>query len=327
MSRIRSKLDYDHLIGRSIFVPSADQMKRVPVARRGAFQITGSGVVALYGLTQAGKSFFGVDFACTLAAGAPWLGTGTVEQLRVLYLQLEGDYLQVAERIVAWEAHHGMETGEELVHVRTSDFNWADAEVASEVKELAEAARADAIFIDTLDAGRLSGANMADDEVGRIFAHVLPTITDAGFLVFVIAHSNAKDDSMAGLSRQTNAVENVLHVKKRGDHRVVILEKNKDVPGHPEIEFDIVDSSFATAIGPVGIIEPVGEGGSAGNSAAGWLVDYLTERGGTALSKDVKEAGALAGVGERALRSARERLVDVDETTGGRTVWRLRPAS
>ncbi len=328
VNRIRGELDFDHLIGSSLYVPDPLKVKREPLAERGPFKISGGGVCVIYGLTQGGKSMFAVDLACTLATGAPWLGTGSVAPDKsVLYLQLEGEYEQVAERIIAWESRHGLEAGDDLTHLRTADFNWADKEVASEVKSLAEAAYADTIFIDTLDAGRLSGANMADDEIGRIFAQVLPTITDAGYRVFVIAHSNAKDDSLAGLSRQVNAVENTLHIKRRGDHRVVVLEKNKEVPGNPEIEFDIVDSSFVTAIGPVGVIEPVSEDEPGATGAGGWLVDYLDGRGGTAPSKDVKEAADAAGIGERALRNARGRLVNVKEIGGGRTVWQLREGS
>ena len=302
-----------------------------PLIKNGEFVITDYSVLILYGLYGVGKSMLAEDLGCTLATGLPWLGREDGERnypMGVLYVQTEGPQSQVASRIQAWRMAHpdAPDPMERLTHVRPYGFDWADKKIAYNLSKAArdEEIRAHTVIIDTLDAGRPTGGNMNDEEVGNIFANVLPALAyEAELSVIVVAHANAKDESIAGLSRQANAAENIIHVKRRGEHRVAILEKNKDVAGQPEILFDIVDSPHSTGSGPVGVVQAVT--GATPKSAAGkWMLAHLTMADAADNSRAVKSAGLAAGFTEKQIRDAREEVADVVRLSTGETVWVLR---
>lgn len=229
----------------------------------GSFAIPSESVVVMYGLTGAGKSFLVVDLAASLATGRPWLGMDDIVSppQRVLFIQLEGAAEQVFNRFQAWCAEHDVpeeEVWENVTHDRPYGFDWS-AKEGIEHQIIAEAqdpdVRADVVIIDNLDAGRLTGSNVSDETVGAIFARVLPALTAAGLSVLLVAHPNGRDDSMAGLTRQHNAAEAIMHVKKRaGEVRILKLEKQKDVAGQPEVMFRVEDSSVLSPVGPVGVV-------------------------------------------------------------------------
>jgi AAA domain len=241
-----------------------------PLAAGGDFIVPGESVGIVYGKREGGKSMSMVDFGCSLATGNPWLGLSDIVRgpLRVLYLQLEGPREQVQHRINAWSAEHGITTeprrftdfGEPLdglVHIRPDDFDLTDPGAREVLIEAVQADHADVLIVDTLDAGRPSGSNMVDGDVGAIFVRTLPAVCDYGVSVILVAHSNESDRSLAGLSRQANHAEWMIHVQElKGGNRIAILDKQKDVPGKPSIPFHIVDSPHVHPITgrPVGVV-------------------------------------------------------------------------
>ena len=199
-------------------------------------------------------------FACSLASGTPWLGlTDTVRgPVKVLYLQLEGPAEQVEQRILAWEAENGCTVyGENLIHVCLPGFDLTGPDAGEHLIKAATTEDIDVLIIDTLDAGRPGGSNMIDSDVGAIFARLLPQITNWGISTILVAHSNESDKSLAGLSRQRNHAECMIHVQERQHgNRVAVMDKNKDVAGKPAVSFYIEDSCRANPVTgrPVGVV-------------------------------------------------------------------------
>jgi hypothetical protein len=230
-----------------------------PLSAGGDFIVPGGSVGIVYGLREAGKSMLMVDAACCWATGRPWLGLTDIvnEPVGVMYLQCEGPREQVANRIVAWEQETDEDPWRRLVHSAPAEFDLADPEAADTIIRAAENERCSVLIIDTLDSVRPNGSNMVDSDVGAIFAKTLPQILYHGISVVLVAHSNESDRSLAGLSRQQNHAEWMIHVQeRRGGNRVAILDKQKDVPGKPSVDFHIVDSSYLhpATNRPVGVV-------------------------------------------------------------------------
>jgi hypothetical protein len=234
--------------------------------RGGPFMVPARAVTVLYGKTTAGKTFATVDLACCLASGTPWLGLDDIvpRPTNVAFIQLEGDRTQVQDRINAWCVDHpdAANPRSHILHSRPTGFDWDDPDLVDHLTELDEDYAPSVVIIDNLDAGRPHGGNLTDGDVGRIYADVLPALCALGWTVILVAHPNAGDDNIAGLSRQHNAVEAIIHVETRKSGRVAVLEKCKDAPGHPEIAFSIEDSAFVSEDSglPVGVVR-VGRGG------------------------------------------------------------------
>jgi hypothetical protein len=230
------------------------------------FSVPARNVTVVYGMTTAGKTFLTVDLACCLGSGIPWLGLDDIvpEPQDVLFIQLEGDGSQVLDRIKAWEVEHGIDWelevgGDDYLrpsHIRPRGFDWDDPDIVDQLVELVSYEDVGVVIIDNLDAGRPGSGNLTDADVGRIFAGVLPALCAAGVTVILVAHPDATDDHIAGLSRQANAVEAVIHVKDRKSGRVAILEKTKVAKGRPEVAFRIEDSAHVSEDSglPVGVV-------------------------------------------------------------------------
>jgi hypothetical protein len=239
--------------------PAFERDSGVPLAADGDFIIPGESVGIVYGLREAGKSMSVIDLACSLATGTPWLGLTDIVTgpTGVLYVQCEGPREQVANRIAAWADDHGTHPGDRLVHSAPSAFDLADPGDADAIISAANSENCTVVIIDTLDAARPTGSNMVDGDVGAIFAKTLPAIVEYGISVILVAHANESDRSLAGLSRQQNHVEWMIHIQlRKGGNRVAILDKQKDVAGKPSVSFHIADSAYLHPVTgrPVGVV-------------------------------------------------------------------------
>ena len=188
-------------------------MPITPVAQLGDFKIPGQGTVVWYGLYGSGQVITPHRPVLLDCHGFAVARLGDRGPATGHLPVLEGAQVQMTERIIAWETEHGIEVraGSPVPASPTQPLRLARQEhsptaVHDDGLSRGRAAR----HRHPLDAGRPSGSNMVDEEVGRIFAEVLPAVSHKNRQVFVVGHSNARDESLAGLSRQGNAVEAIV---------------------------------------------------------------------------------------------------------------------
>ena len=76
------------------------------------------GFTLLVGRNQVGKTFLGLDLACSISLGRPWFVRET-RQTRVLYVDLEGID---NDRITAWMEHHSVTELPDLLWIEEACF-------------------------------------------------------------------------------------------------------------------------------------------------------------------------------------------------------------
>jgi hypothetical protein len=104
--------------------------------------------VMLIGATQIGKSFTMIGWACSVATGVSWLGHDVmVEACPVLYVVGEGSS-GLDDRITAWETEHQQKAWDVRIVVLPESLS--NAEVWSQVTELAKEIEAGLVLFDTL---------------------------------------------------------------------------------------------------------------------------------------------------------------------------------
>jgi hypothetical protein len=114
----------------------------------------------------------------------------------------------------------------------------------------------DVVIIDNLAAGQNDTSNMSDGDVAAIM-RAISKIVEAGCTLFVVAHSDAKDEKIAGLTKQENLINTGLHVRWLRSRRVVEVAKAKayDRTTKKPIQFHIVDSPLVVEDQAIGVVK------------------------------------------------------------------------
>lgn len=190
----------------------------------------------LYGDSNSGKTFFGIDLACSIALGTIWMNR-RVEQGLVVYIASESPS-SVRFRLKAYEKHHNVSIGDNLLIIQTPvNFYESDFDVKRLARLLIKVCqttgkRIELIIGDTL--ARISaGANeSAGEDMGKVMARFdgLKNITEAH--VLIIAHSG-KDATkgLRGWSGIRAHVDTEIEVKEQGDIRTAKVTKQRGLPG------------------------------------------------------------------------------------------------
>lgn len=211
---------------------------------------------SICGLMSVGKSLAGtVGLACSLATGTPWLGRD-VSESRVLILNVEDPDFMVADRVDAWVNRYSVDPGDRLDFISPSAFSFTSGPGVDDLIEVIREDGIEAVIVDNLAAAMTDASNMSDTDVGTLI-NALGSIVRAGATPILIAHTNAHDDSIAGLSKQENLLNTILHIRAvRDGEREIRLRKSKlmDRTKVRPIPFHIVDSGVERNGEKVGVI-------------------------------------------------------------------------
>lgn len=246
-----------------------------------------------------------------------------------------------------------------------TDAGGAEVSLPIDVQAVGEAARevgAALLLLDPLMSRLSATLDTHKDQETRQALEPLVRMLDKEHLVGVgLLHFNksGSDDPLTALmgSRAFAAVARSVSTVVRdpddetGRRRLFGTPKNNLGPDNlPLMSFTLESAAVPTADGDAitsrvvwgeevdGTISDVlrrssgsAEDRTAGQEAADWLTDYLTEQGGSARSKDCKRAARAAGHSESSLHRARGKLRVVVSAVKGltprETVWELPDAS
>jgi hypothetical protein len=214
--------------------------------------IEGGALGMLFGDPGAGKSFLAIDWACSVATGAPWLGRA-VDQGPVFYIAGEG-HSGMGRRLLAWQTEHEPSLADAPLYISRIPASLMDAEnalrVAAAARALAEGVRPKLVVIDTFHRNLGSGDENSAEDVAAFLSNVDIFIRkEFDCAVLIVHHSGHSDKSRArGSSSIIGAMDFILQLTENGGLLELRGTKQKD----GEIEKPIplvlkpVELTFAT---------------------------------------------------------------------------------
>ena len=195
-----------------------------------------------FGASGAGKTFFVLDMALTIAAGLPdWHGH-RVRGGPVVYLAGEGHY-GLKARVAAWVHEHGVDVDDIYVSTSACDLNTDEgySKVVREVRSYDT--QPVLIVVDTLNRFLLGDENKADDarsmidRCGRL-------MQDFGCSVLIVHHTGVNSDNKdraRGSSAWRGAMDIEIKVEtSSGGQLLVTQTKSKDAEVPKPLCFDLV---------------------------------------------------------------------------------------
>ena len=228
-------------------------------------------LVQLWGKSNSGKSFVALSWACSVATGTPW-GDHAVEQLPVLYVLAEG-VSGMAERVSAWERHHGTTVPDGALvwlpePVPLTDDGWADAltTVATEIG-------AGLVVVDTQARATVGAEENSATEMGAVVERVERLRKATRATVVLVHHANATGDRERGSTVVRAAIETSLNLVN--DQLKVDKQRN----GTTELRWQLDRHVVATSIVMVPrLVEGAVSKPPTGVNA---ITELLAERGAT----------------------------------------------
>lgn len=205
----------------------------------------------LVGASNTGKSFVGLDWACSIATGTPWNGR-EVKPGRVLYIAAESEET-IVPRVRAWEAARRVYVGDRLMILAAApQFGQPD-----EVAQLLDVCRDEwrLIIVDTLSKVT-AGVDENDNSSMRDALNVADKAREAANGTALVIHHAGKDASKGarGASALKANVATEYATEGGGDTGRVVLTrtKRKDGPVHDVHHFELqaVGDSAVLAASP-----------------------------------------------------------------------------
>ncbi|MBI1376080.1 MAG: AAA family ATPase [Frankiales bacterium] len=241
-------------------------------------------IALLAGPPGTGKSFVALDWAASVATGAPWLGR-TAEPGRVLYIVGEGAH-GLHARLSAWEAHHGAEIETDRFVVLPAAIQVTRPADLRELADHVEREDFDLVVFDTLARMAVGVDENSAEGMGRLVDafETVKRATPRG-TVLVVHHTGKDGETVRGSSSLEGAMDTVYRIDATFEPHALKRTKRKDGPVEDVIDFrlqEVADScvfvptdrrSFAT-------IEADPEAWH-----AGWTAVRLTFRGDADFSK------------------------------------------
>jgi hypothetical protein len=182
------------------------------------------------------KSFTAVSWACSLAAGRPWLDRPefTVSApVRVLYVAAEGAH-GIAQRVSAWRRLNGdLPRGALTIYPRPVRLN-DDGDV-DELLVVARDLGVGLVVIDTLHRSMPGAEENSATEVGLAFEAAARLRDELGTTVLLVDHAGHDARRLRGSSAKASDADFVLMVELSGDdrataQRTLTVSKMKDAP-------------------------------------------------------------------------------------------------
>lgn len=187
-----------------------------------------SGLSVIYGASNSGKTFFGLDVACHIGLHMEWQGKKT-KGGKVVYIASEGGY-GTKDRLEAFRKHRSIEEYGEVYIIPSSVLL---AGVTNDLKCLLESLRSlgplDLVVIDTL-ARAMGGAdeNSAKD-MGSFIKNCDELRSITGAHVMVIHHPGKDEERGArGSSALNAAIDTEIHISQAGGIITATVKKQRD---------------------------------------------------------------------------------------------------
>ena len=183
----------------------------------------------LYGETNSGKTFVGLDMGVHVAHSPSWRDH-KVRQGIVCYIAAEGG-LGLEERLTAYRLHHDInETGVPLYILPASvDLCSSDADTTEMIDELKRLGHVEFIIIDTLSRVLAGGNENAPDDMGA-FVQNLDKIRGAIGAHIMVIHHTGKDGARGarGHSLLRAAMDTEIEVTNAAGIITVAITKQRD---------------------------------------------------------------------------------------------------
>jgi len=193
--------------------------------------IPASAFSVLYGPSNAGKSFLGLDFALCIATGLPWWGRET-EQGTVVYIAAEG-VGGLAHRNAAWQIERALALGEpdglDRLRFLPEAPNLLDHGDVDRVRRTLEPITdLKAIVIDTMARCMIGGDENSARDVG-VFVNAVDTIrADHGAAGLVVHHTGKDGENERGSSALRGAADAMMKLVPDGASLRLECDKAKD---------------------------------------------------------------------------------------------------
>lgn len=155
------------------------------------------GVGAIFGPSQAGKTFLALDLGARISHGMPWFGR-KVRSCPVIYVPYEGRG-GMLKRSAAWSTEHQRDTG---IFYLMDGMNLLDEDQVTELIDQVRRKRWNApvvVFIDTL-AQASAGLDENSSEMSKVLAVGQRIAAALGVVIFVHHAGHSDSDRMRGWS-------------------------------------------------------------------------------------------------------------------------------
>ena len=194
-----------------------------------------TGIAALYGASQSGKSFLAGDLGIAIAFGTEWFGHRTLVR-PVTYVMLESE-AGLRNRISAWEKHNSKQIPTNF-RAMAQPFNLSEPE---QVEELgAVLPQGGVVIIDTLNRAAPGLDENSSQDMGRVLAGMKRLEEITGGLVIVVHHTG-KDASKGprGHSSLFAALDGAIEVERSLKGRFWSAAKVKDGEDGKQVAFKL----------------------------------------------------------------------------------------
>ncbi len=194
-----------------------------------------TGIAAIYGPSQSGKSFLCFDLGISMALGANWFGHRT-KGCPVTYVMLESE-AGLRNRVEAWEVHNAKTIPLDF-RAMAQPFLLAEPEQVEELGAILP--RGGVVMIDTFNRAAPGLDENSSQDMGRILAGMkrLQEITQG--LVLVVHHTG-KDASkgLRGHSSLFAALDGAIEVERSATSRCWSAAKVKDGEDGKQVAFKL----------------------------------------------------------------------------------------
>ena len=199
-------------------------------------------VSVVYGDSNCGKSFFGLDMSAHVAAGQPWMGHN-VRKGRVLYLACEGGVKSYGPRIEAIrnaksELYDAGVADHFLLLPTPVDLH-GDKDVDAISAALPNLDFA-LIVVDTLAMSMGGGSENDSADMGKYIQNIFELKARYNCHVMIIHHSGKdKSKGSRGHSSLRAAVDTEIEVKDEGGFRTATCKKQRDLENGKQVAFTL----------------------------------------------------------------------------------------
>lgn len=184
----------------------------------------------LHGKPGHGKSFVGVDLACSIGTGQPWHGR-SVTQGGVLYVIAEGAS-GLGQRVESWKLANGaFDSGVRFLPIAVQLLQQTDMQAFLQV--LADQ-RPSLVVIDTQARATVGAEENSAKDMGEL-VNALEQIRGAtGACVLVVHHESRAGEALRGSTALEGAATSILRCVKDGAQLTISNTKQKDAPEQPD---------------------------------------------------------------------------------------------